>query len=380
MKQRTQLTNGHFLFYGLLTVLLGLCVIRYALQINIPLVLLLIVSVLIASLGDRNEVVTLCICMVPLVTSVQHNYVLMCCIILFLLKFKRDIHITLVFLPVLGMILWELLHCYGGPFSPVSFVCNFLPQLLLLVLMCSGDTGYDYDFVVRTFAVCVAGVCLQLLTRVLYTANFNISAALLGLQRLGLDAEKVSNITITGGQQNPNTLGIQCVLAITGLVQMRFAGRKHLCDTMLLLLLLIFGALTSSRTYIVCLVTMAILFVLCRRDGLLAKLKLLGGITLALLVMVLTLYTMFPDLLEYYINRFLVEDITTGRDKLMIVYNDFILSQPSVLLFGIGLQNFGDRLIEYYRVAENVPHNSIQELVIAWGLPGVFLFAALILQ
>jgi hypothetical protein len=109
------------------------------------------------------------------------------------------------------------------------------------------------------------------------------------------------------------------------------------------------------------------------------KLRFIGLLTLLGLLALLVLNICFPDLLEYYISRFFVKDITTGRGDLMTLYHRFIASDPLVLFFGIGLQDFGYRLTEVYRVATTVPHNAIQEIVVVWGLPGVFLIAALIL-
>jgi O-antigen ligase len=49
------------------------------------------------------------------------------------------------------------------------------------------------------------------------------------------------------------------------------------------------------------------------------------------------------------------------------------------MFIGIGLQNYSTKLVDDYRISNNVPHNSIQELIIAWGIPGVILFIALII-
>ena len=62
----------------------------------------------------------------------------------------------------------------------------------------------------------------------------------------------------------------------------------------------------------------------------------------------------------------------------MVSYNEFITENPFVMFFGVGLQNFGDKLVNQYRVAGNVPHNSIQEIVVAWGVEGLLLIIILI--
>ena len=62
----------------------------------------------------------------------------------------------------------------------------------------------------------------------------------------------------------------------------------------------------------------------------------------------------------------------------MVSYHNFIMENPNVLLFGVGLQNFVDKLVNFYRVSANVPHNSIQEIIVAWGLPGLLLIIIMV--
>lgn len=376
MNQLNQKQHSRPLFWGLLGLLLGACFVRYSLQVNIPMAALLAVTVLMALLGDRDEVIALCLCMIPLHTSVQYAHVLLFALGIYLIKFHAGIRFNLTVAPVLLMLLWELLHCFGAPFSPVTYLRNSIPLLLLALVMCAGRLKFEYDFIVRALAVSIAAMCLCLLGRLLYTAHFNLSAMLSGLRRLGLDAGN-SHMEITGGQQNPNTLGILCVLALTGLIQLRGSGRKKPGDAPLILFLLVFGALTSSRTYLACLAIMVLLLLFSRKGSLSGKLKFLGGILLAVLAAVVVLALVVPELLEFYYSRFFTKDITTGRADLMIVYHEFIVSDLKVLFFGVGLYDFVPKMLQQYRVAYAVPHNGIQELVIAWGIPGLVLFGML---
>ncbi len=95
-------------------------------------------------------------------------------------------------------------------------------------------------------------------------------------------------------------------------------------------------------------------------------------------ISVLLLRWLFPELLEYYIKRFQKVDISSGRNALMLSYHDYITGNNNVMLFGIGRHNFAEKLTEIYRVASNVPHNSVQEIIIAWGIPGLILFLFLL--
>lgn len=378
MNELYQEKQKRILFWGLLLLLLGLCIVRYALQVNFPQIILLGVVILAAFISDENEIIALCICCIPLDTSINVPYALLACILIYCLKYSSEIKINLTVVPILLMVIWELMHCFEKPFSIPSFASDVAPLLMLALLMWLNAAEIEYDLVVRAVAVSVAAMCVLLLGKLVYAANFNLLAVFANLQRLGLDSEEVkSNLSVLGGEQNPNTLGIMCVLGMTGLMQIRLAGRKKPGDMALAIFLLVFGVLTSSRTYIVCLSLMAVLLLFSQKGSVSKKLKFIGVVLVGILVALCVLYLLFPTLLEFYIGRFRVEDVTTGRLDLMRAYHEFIVSDPRYTFFGIGLHGFYRKVMEVYRVAKYVPHNGIQELIIAWGLPGLFLFIAL---
>ena len=371
---------GHGRFYGLLTLLLLLILTRYSLQIGIPRPVFLGIIFLIAVLGDRDEIIAMCMCCIPLHESIDFFYSVVICVSIYLLKYYKRIRINFTIAPVLFMVIWELLHCFEGELSIIGLLSGIVPLLVLAVFMSSDVSDVDYDFVTRAFAFAAAMVCLSLLVRVLYAADFNVASAFAGLQRLGMDTEESKqSMTVSGGEINPNTLGIICVLATTALMQLRTVGRGKKKDLVLSIILLVFGALTASRTYLACLALMLVLLLFAQKGSFAQKIRFLVGILLVLILALLVLGLVFPELMQHFYSRFLERDLTTGRLGLMSVYHDFIVSNPRVLGFGIGLQDFGIKMTEVYRVARNVPHNAIQELVIAWGLPGLVAFCALMI-
>ena len=364
--------SDHRRFFCLLWLLLGLITLRYSLQIDVPPVLFLVIIICMALVGDLNELVGILICCIALHESIDLFYALTFCLIILVLKFPKEIRLNPVVVPIFVMIVWELLHCFRADFSVMTFITNCIPLLLLAVLMCMDVRKTDYSFIVRAYAITLAVVCLSLVLKLLYLSDFNVLKTFAGLQRLGYDAAEVS---LDGkGTIQTNTLGILCVLTTTGLMQLRMAGIGTSRDMMIAVSLMVFGALTASRTYLVCLVLMWVLLLFSQRGSLEKKLRFLGSMILLVLVALVLLYLVFPDLMEYYIGRFLEVDITTGRDVLMVKYGEFIRTNPKVMFFGLGLNHFGDDLMTVHKVASHVPHNGIQELIIAWGLPGLLLF------
>lgn len=381
MKDRLMIRSGNRKrFFLLLTVLLVLTLVRYSLLIPIPRPVFLGVILLILLLGDEDEILAMCMCCIPLHESIDFFYSLVFCAGVYVLKYYRKIRINMTVLPILLMVVWELLHCLADDFGVMEFLSNMIPLLVLAVIMSADISDTDYAFLIRAMAFVTAMVCISLLLRVLYLANFDFVSAFANLQRLGMDAEETrKTAAISGGQINYNTLGIICVLVTTGLMQLRTAGRGTWKDLLLAAALLIFGTLTASRTYLVCLLFMLLLLLFSQKGGIRRKLKFLGGMVLVLILALVVLWLVFPELMEYFYSRFLVADITTGRIGTMGLYHKFIWSNPWYLGFGIGLQDFAIKVTQVHRVSRSVPHNGIQELVIAWGLPGVVLFGGMLI-
>ena len=372
-------SRGRQWFAWLLAVLLGLIFCRYALQIPVPKPVFLVLLGIMALRSSLRELPAVCILLIPLHESVDFYYSLVICILAAVLKHYRKIRINRAVLLVLGLVVWELLHCFRPDFSPMDMVISVLPLITLAVMMAFDLEELDYGFVVRTFAVSTVAIGITMLGQVLYWCNFSIPRAMVQLRRLGVVLESSGASGITGGTIQTNSLGIICVLAVTGLLQLRSSGRSRKGDSLLILLLLTIGTLTSSRTFLACLAMMVLLLILGQEGGFRKKLRLFGAMAFIGLLVVLVMLLCFPDLFQYYLSRFTEKDITTGRDVLMTKYHEFLIRNPKVLLFGTGLQNFGHKLTVEHRIASNVPHNSIQEVLIAWGLPGLVFCSGLLL-
>ena len=370
--------NTRLHFWCLLGILLLMIMTRYAFQIDIPRVFFLLVIGLIAIWGDQSEIIAICMCFIPMHESIDFFYALVICCAVYVFKYHKKIRLGTQVVLVLIVVIWELLHCFSTAFSVRLLLVYVIPFIVLAIFMFSNLSDLDYPFIVRALAWSTLAISLMLFIRVLYFSRFNILIALAGLQRLGSDVHSgINDVTVSGGQINPNSLGIIGVLASTGLMQLRAMNASKKVDMVLMCIILVLAALGTSRTYLACLALMIILLVISEKGNIRKKIRLVLALTAAVAVVVVALAVFFPNSFEHFVGRFSVKDITTGRDDLMVKYHNFIVSNPNVMFFGIGLQDWGERLVYHYRVSSNVPHNSIQEIIVAWGLPGLAIFIAL---
>ena len=366
--------HRHLRFYSLLLLLMTLIMARYSLQILIPRIVFLGMILLIALTGDRDEIIAMCMCCIPLHESIDFFFAIVICVSCYVFKYSWDVRLNLSFVSIFLIVIWELLHCFNNQVEIVRLTAELIPFFVLLFFLSIDASKVDYDFVVRAFSFTTLLAGLTMLIREIYVADFNLLSAVAGIQRLGVADD---NRTIHAGAIHPNSLGILCVVASAGLMQLRSAERGRKQDVLICVCLIVLGALTASRTFLACLVFMFALLVFAQKANIKKRMRLIGSAALVLMISLLLLFLVFPDLLEYFYKRFLVADITTGRLGLMRQYHEFIISDPGVLFFGIGLHDLGEKVTVIHRIANVTPHNGIQECVLAWGLVGLPLMCGL---
>lgn len=367
--------NSYTAFGLLVALLLVLVFIRYAFSVEIPKAVLTAVLVAIAVVGNKNELMAVALCCIPMHEAVDFYTSLALCAIIWVVKYHKSVRIGYPALLCMGIVVWETMHFFLTGFDLRLMITSLIPFVFLAVILSSDISDIDYVFIVRAVAIVSATMGFMLLLNVIVNARFNLVLAFANMQRLGhLSEEDILN----GGAIHPNTLGIINVLSITGLMQLRALKRSKKTDYVVILLLIILGALTASRTFFVCLLTMGFFLIVGEKGSTQKKLRMMAVLTLVAAVSLLLLYIFFPSSLEYYIGRFFVEDITTGRDDLMVAYHRFMTEHLWVLLFGVGLSGFGDKVVDIYRAAGNTPHNNIQEILVAWGIPGLLMMTALV--
>lgn len=360
-----------FLF-GLLMILIF---VRYVLQVQFPWEILLLLAAMIALLGDRDEIIAMAICCIPLYTSLQYIYAVAICMIFYLIKFRNDLRVDGAVFPVILMLVWEWLHCFDEYSSMMGAVRALIPLVLCAFLMFCPQGRISFPFVARTLAICVAAMCMIVLSKLLVASGFNFAKAFSNMQRLGMSSQETD---VVGADFNPNFLGFVCIVASTGLIQLRLSRQGKKLDLAIVVFLLLCGLLTLSRTFLLCLVLMIALFVVANTNNIMKLLKQIGAVIGLGLVLLLIMLLVFPDTIEDWVSRFQVADITSGRLALMARYHERIFENPDIYLFGMGIQSVTDKVVMRFGAGKIlgtvVPHNAIQEMIFCWGIPGLLMF------
>lgn len=141
--------------------------------------------------------------------------------------------------------------------------------------------------------------------------------------------------------------------------------------TLLAILYVSVGALGVSRTFLLCLVVLVIMFGLFARGGE-GKTSYARYFLFFIIIMTLAYILMNTSYLyNAYNYRMTNESLETmnGRTTTLFLYNDWLLDHPLYLIFGTGAVYYGQ--VVHAGIAV---HNGLQQILVSYGLIGIFFF------
>lgn len=348
-----------------------LMVARYLLKMNVPSAVFLLVAVVPVFWGSASELVACVMSYIPLSIAFQYKYALLIAIVVMLLKYRWRLKSAYALVLVLLMMIWELMHMVYGFFSITEYIRGFAELLFMGVLIMIDLGNLEYKMIIRSLAISTVGVCTIMLIMQLQQYNFNILAVLSRnaiLWRFGQGNMDEGRFALNF---NANNLGFICNLSISSMFLLRKKNEHIVFDLILTIGLFVFALMTVSRAAIVCMLMLIALYVFGGESKGLKRvigiLSLLSGIA----IIATAVYTYVPAIFENLLERFQREDVWNGRGDLFTQYTKFLLLSPDHLLFGIGMQSIFEKVSPVIWV-ENVPHNGLQEVLLAWGILGLF--------
>ena len=175
----------------------------------------------------------------------------------------------------------------------------------------------------------------------------------------------------SGLNYDPNYYAIGVIIAVFLCLRLLFIKEgNRLFLAALIIPMIIFGFLSYSKMYLLSILTMCIIFVLCRMKSLKQTLLTIMGI--AVIAMVFYAWANSSGYVTAIIDRLTGGDISTGRFAIWRSYLDYIWNSPVTLFFGDGLG------ASYYLPMG--PHNAYIELIFFLGIFGGTLFVFTVIQ
>lgn len=372
-KMRKSENTGFYAF------LLGLCALLYArdvLQMPLPLPIFVVYFAIGYICFDYTQSLAITAMLLLLGHGIQINYIFLIATAVYLYKYGKGFKLTLTHGIVAILMGLELLHMAYPPFVLSDYI-RYLVQYMYIALIL-GDNRLpkllkDPLLVLRAFIFMATYFMIDVIS---VTARYiDITEILAGKFRFGvLDEFLINTATL---YDNENTVGLFALLAICFLMICMIKTRKHyLRDGLLIAYFLYFGLLTQSKTFLLCLLLVAVMYYIYWLR--IARKSAVKAIVVSLVIVFavhLTVNVLFADALSGVLARFEAKDLSTGRADLFEQYNEFILKSPANMLWGAGLQGIKEKTGIW-----NTPHNGLQEILVCWGLIGMLLFVCLFMD
>lgn len=363
--------NNNSLFYAMFSIFMALIYVKHVFEMPIPTFAFLLVSAAISFVGNKNHIIAMCMCCVPLSTSLESYHIIVICLFIYIIKYANGIKVSIDYFWIILLLIWELLHCINEEVGMISAIVFIFPYVLCVLVINENSHKIDYLFICRIIAICTLCMCFVVFSKMIIDSGFNIVNALSNMKRFGM----FSSIEEGSIYFNPNALGYFCLFAVIGLIQKIEYETYRVSDLIIISTLIICGLLTLSRTYVVCLVITIVLFGFAKKGTLKGKVKTLFVIAGMMLIISVILVKVFPEIINDLMMRFLVEDISNGRTQLIKIYNQYIGASMKNLMWGTGLVARKLRIDNYFgSINMQVPHNGVQELIVVWGTLGMFIW------
>ena len=367
----------HRFYWLFIAIICIMVIVRNVVGIQFPIVLFLPVAFMLSLVCNKEEIVAFLCSMAPFENSFQYRYMILIGAFFLLLKGKR--RRFSFFVPILLMMICEVLHFIGGGIGIASYLREFTVLIALGVVLVIEPLDYSDGLPIRSLAV----VTLFVSFVTALVSKKLTGYSLLSGARLGSTYDVVESYN---SLLNPNVGSFFCVLSICGLVLLIRSGNKRKADIPIILGLSMFVVLFQSKSALICMAVAGIIYLYANnRNWLIPTLRVLAiAFVLALLGIVF-----FRDTIMGFLARFTAEDFSTGRVGIFIFYHKYLFSDWKNIVIGQGLFDYAGRVLAQLPVGVAatsgavtyvnnkmtllVSHNNVQEIVIAWGIPGVVL-------
>ncbi len=369
MIKQASLTLQSLLFVLFVFFLSGLLYIRDIGGLDIDKFLLLGIVVVYALLADYTHLIMLTAFVLPLTIGLPGNYILPILCALILIKGGKRMRVpNIIWSVVLLISIYELIHIFifASSFEIPTFVgyCSFL--FLSFFIGCSSDARSDeYK---NALSFCIGTVVMLVIIMInfqqLLGENFLEESIRMGNVSAYTNEEKMTLKT------NPNNIGLFSIAAISISFALWYYKKIRLLALALIVIpSFVCGVYSVSRTWILAVMLFGILFLLMRDS----RRRFVS--ILVLLIAILGIYFFFTrfgslafDSFEYRFDTDNTE-MTGKRTLLFYLYNEWLLLNPWAFLTGTGALPYR----EVTQVYEST-HNSLQQIIVAYGIPGLLFF------
>lgn len=282
---------------------------------------------------------------------------------------RLDVELLVV---TLFLFMYEFLHIFLYNLNNLFTMTSWVLVIFYVVMVVSDDKhNYNHEICVKYF---VAGVTISSIYG-LYSNLVNLGSLVNFNQ---------TNVTdrFAGAAGDPNYYSLYVLVALFSLTSLLDRRRNLLSKAAhvgYFVVLPIVASMSLSRMYLIVLAITGLLYILrvmlslyeynIHKKALLLIFSIGTGIALALPVNIMNNVNLVLERFTMYKGD--LTALTSNRNLIASYILNFLRENPLYLLFGVGIQGYGDRI----GVGVGYAHNILLELLAASGIVGTLLFA-----
>lgn len=337
-------------------------IVRDFCDIDVPSVIFAGVMFCLAVIQKKNDFACFVYFIFPIIVGVPGSYIMPLLAVLWCVKMPRLALKPMAFFLFLAVV--EIFHFATYTFqSNILMIVRYLSCLYLMVAAIT-DNNYSSDAYVKRIHYFVLGCVFASICIIGNTITSNDGMILESVTRIGdFDGVVSDKIRLS---MNPNSLAFLSVTSIAALLVLLHGNDKYRVRyVMMLVFCMIAGLLSLSRTWIIVMAMVMLLYVLS------SNVRHKGAFFFVILVMTGFVLVIGESYLGALVQRFMESDLKTagGRSEIFSQYNNYMFSSVYRLLFGTGAT--------YYRDVTEVSlsiHNSLQQIFVSYGVVGIAVF------
>src|SRR5699024_6488788 len=298
-------------------------------------------------------------------------------VVVLLYKYRASIEFNRLIYIYIALLLFEAIHLLinindghdGSIVYFMGFALCFIPFFFIGGILKSISIKLSFHAFVAGF---FSFVIILIST---YAINYGMSEYFAVIQRFGfLPGTSFSPNNMI--EMNPNTIGKYAALIIT--TALILINKKlikfNFFNIIVIFATFIIGLFTLSRAFLLTILIVLILMFTLKIRISLKQFYLTMISILTIIIMNIIVIIINPQIYNLLYERiFETEDISGQRFTIYLDYLHVIFSNLDVLLFGVGMQDYIDILVAYGLVVTQSTHNFIIEVLVIWGVSGLFL-------
>ena len=348
---------------------------------ELPMIVMAILIVLSFLIVEKKLLIGLYCFYIPISIPTILYIVNVVFVIALLFKFRHDMKIDSTVFYMLLISMFESIHVYinisNGKDESIINLLGFLLCIIPFIVINSISLKIDKFETLKLFFLGFFSFTIIMFGK--YYVEFGTFNIFNNVQRFGFSANE-GEISTNELLLNPNTIGVYSALIVAIIIVLqRFKMIKHyLIVWFMFSYAIIIGLLTVSRTFLLIITTLFLLYLL---SSIMKKNVASFFVGMGIFLITLVVFLSNNQLSRMIHARlFESDDISGSRFSIYEEYLRVIFTNENIFLLGVGMQDYCEKVKNINYLINQSTHNMILETLVIWGIFGLIVVICLFIS